>query len=299
MDVFHTPETQRGLTFVFRESTGGNAWQQWIKPPGFDFATIIAVNGASGGGNGFSRGAGSPGGGGGGGASGGMARLMLPLAFLPDVIYIQVAPSVGANAAGGQTYVSCYPDTTAANQILRGGNAAATAGGNGTTGAAGTAATAGTVATTTQCPLVALGVFNAVAGQNGAAGGAHTGTVGGNVTFSPVIPFAGGNGGGGIATTPDFAGGRTTGAGIWPTSVATTAAGEAGRAGYNFGKLMSGSGQYPLSSYGGNGGHTNNSGTGGGGGNGGIGAGGGGGGAGVTGGAGGRGGAGLVVIVVS
>lgn len=126
--------------------TGANDWQPYSIPKGAVRLLIIAVGGGGGGGNGFGAAAAAARGGGGGGGSGGVSKTLMPVGFLPPVLFIQ--PGIGGApvGAGGTTRVSVNRGTNAAETILTatGGGA----GGTGTGSAAGTAGGASAIATT-------------------------------------------------------------------------------------------------------------------------------------------------------
>jgi hypothetical protein len=282
-------------------------WKFWNKPKGTTMTYMLAIGGGGGGGRGFQRGAGGDGGGGGGGATGGIARLLIPSFFLPDVLYIRpgsggegssTAAATGSN--GGIAYVCYSQNTTAPNVLLQSSVAQAGGGAAGTgtvVGAAGAASAVSTISTG-----ASIGLFNVNIGQSGGSGGAIAGGVGTSITAwgTPTfIPLSGGAGGGG-STGGASAGGAITATAAtnftfinWPTTagaVATagTNAGGRGNAGVNLWK--------PFRTSGASGGGTNDT-TGGDGNSAGIGSGGGGGGAGATAGSGGNGGPGMVMIM--
>jgi hypothetical protein len=279
-------------------------WKFWNKPKGTTMTYILAIGGGGGGGRGFQRAAGGDGGGGGGGASAGIARLLIPSFFLPDVLYIR--PGSGgegsatagvAGTNGGIAYVCYSQDTNAPNVLLQSSAAQTGGGGTGTgvaIGALGTAAAISTISTG-----AIIGLFSAIAGQNGGAGGAQTGGNGGAITAWGSVPLSGGGGGGGSTGATATGGAITATAATnftfvnWPNTagaVATAGAntGGKGNAGVNLWK--------PFRTSGASGGGTNDT-TGGDGNSAGIGSGGGGGGAGVTAGSGGNGGPGMVMIM--
>lgn len=289
-DVSHLP-TPYGVGDVQTfEAGGANDWQVWRKPRGKTMGMFTCIGSGSGGGNGFTGIAGSARGGGGGGGSGGMSRITIPLMFLPDLMFVNVATGGDANSAGGLSYISIRPSNAVRNRLLISGTAAATAGGNGTGAAAGSVGAAGTIATIAICgPLANMGVAMFVAGQAGALGGAHTGAVGASTVWANNgHNISGGAGGAGVTTT-EYAGGNITSQDWMPTIVGGVATGGNGNAGFYS--------DVPFGSTGGTGGGSANAVAGGSGGVGEIGSGGGGGGGGTTGGAGGKGGNGLITAV--
>lgn len=282
-------------------------WKVWNKPKGSTMVYILAVGAGGGGGQGFQRGAGGDGGGGGGGGSGGVATLLMPSFFLPDILYIR--PGSGgegsntngvAGTNGGIAYVCYSQNTTAPNVLLESSSTQAGGGGTGTgaaVGAAGTAAGAPSIYVGTR-----LGEFRGTVGQAGGAGGAVGG--GNGVSLSTVwnaFKNSGGAGGGGST------GGTANGGSIAPGTATNftflnwpNAAGGGILAAAGTSTVRNGSSGVnlwaPFVSCGGAGGGTNDN-NGGNGGNGGIGSGGGGGGTGQTAGRGGNGGPGMVFIM--
>ena len=293
-DVFGYPESQSADVKIFSTGTGGS-WQTWNRPRGKSMCSILVIGAGAGGGGGMSGASGTVRGGGAGGGSGAIARCIIPIYMLPDVLYVQVGvggaggAATVAGTAGQRSYISVAPNTTAANIVMQSGAAAATGGAAGSTGGSATAGAAETISTVTLCILAQAGVLTFIAGKIGAIGGVVGGGVGASNTLLTSSFLCGGAGGG---TTPaantDFAGGTQTGAGIFPT----IAGGVSGGATHASGGYII---QRPFISYGGAGGGTSQT-TAGNGGNGATGSGGGGGGGGVTGGRGGKGGDGLVII---
>jgi hypothetical protein len=263
-------------------------WDSYRVPKNARELQILCVGAGGGGGNGFTRAAGSAGGGGAGGGGGGFSRLRIPAILLPNVLY--VTAGIGRQGfAGGESYVSLRPSTTAPNTLLRatGGGL----GGNGTGTAAGVAGTAPGAVTTTSGIWAVLGLPLFQAGSAGGAGGSQTGAVGATITWGALVPASGGAGGAGCTTT-DFAGGAITASNEqFPNIPGGLAAGGFG----GTGMLQ----LWPFVNSGGSGGGSNNAGVAGNGGNGGYGCGGGGGGAGATGGIGGKGGDGFVMILAT
>ena len=211
---------------------GTTSWQIWTKPANAKFVNMLLIGGGGGGGAGASSNAGA--GGGGGGGCSAISRAFFHASFLPDRLYIQVGngglggiapPLTAAATAGGISYVSIQPNTTANNVIVASGTAGAGAGGAGGNGAAaGTAGTAGSIYTASL--LTPLGSFQGIAGLAGTGGGPGnttmtTITIGATVYLIPITP---GLGGGGVsaAGTPDTTG-SIIGASFFPTISGGTA----------------------------------------------------------------------------
>lgn len=269
-------------------------WHTWLKPRGKTMMHAILASGGGAGGNGATGVAASARVGGGSGGSSGLTRLTIPLAFVPDALYVQVGRG-GDSIIGNPLlsyiaakYSAATPGTVNPNNIFAVSGAAAPT--NGTI--AGAAGAGGTIATIAAMPLAHMGHFDFIAGTNGASGGAAAGAVGGAAAQPTATPFWGASGGAGT-TSADFAGGAFTANAdsLFSEMRPATAA-----AGSNHG-----SGGFtlwtPFISFGGGGGGSSNAGVGGNGGNGGLGCGGGGGGGGTTGGTGGAGGSGFVLII--
>lgn len=310
LDLYNLPQ-RPGVdvqVFTLPSTVTNTQWHTWVKPRGLSMAHILCIGGGGGGGGGFTAAAAAARGGGGGGGSSGTTRLLIPLDFLPERLYVQVGAGGGGVGSGGGTagsgvlsFVSFYPDNTVANlnNLAMSGAAAAVGGGTGTGAAVGAAGTAATIAVIASQPLAGLGQFTFIAGPGAGAGGpgaggAVAGAVGGPVVIPATSAVTMGGSGGGGTTSADFAGGLITAiAGSYLSEVRPINA--PGTAGSNHG---SGGLQLwqPFFSFCGLGGGASNTGVGGNGGNGAYGAGGGGGGGGTTGGRGGDGGQGIVII---
>lgn len=321
---FLPPQFRGDAQIFFPTGTAVTQWQTWIKPRGISMVYMIAISGGGGGGGGFTRATTVAGGGGGSGACSGMATLMMPAIFLPDVLKISVGPggtggAAGANGGAGiNSYITLGAGRTAGitipNVILSSGINAPGGGSAGTGAAGGPAGSIPTVATiATVGPLGKLGFWsntgtaanNGYVGLVGVIGGAQTGAVGVNITAGwNLIPFTPGASGAGVNTVgTGFAGGSIAlqaatdfADGSFPASI--LAGGTAGS-----GAAVGGNGNNgirsmkPFLNTGGSGGGSADGQIGGQGGSGGIGCGGGGGGAGTTGGRGGAGGHGMIAII--
>jgi hypothetical protein len=179
------------------------------------------------GGNGGSGviGTNSTAGGGAGGGSGSQTRLLIPLALLPDVLYLSLAGMSGVS--GISSYITIQPSLAAgggapvANNVLAiangGGN-----GGNASAGTGGTAGTAGAIATAATMPL-GWAYATALAGLAGIAGGA---AVAGAAFVQSATAITGlfvtpGTGGGGLpaAAATGTLGGAFTANGAFPLRI--------------------------------------------------------------------------------
>jgi hypothetical protein len=174
-------------------------------------------------------------GGGGGGGSGAIAKALVPIMSIPRTLFIQAGRGgIGGNAAGNgsageRSYISIAPNTTAANIVMRSGNAAATGGAAGSTGGSATAGAAETISTSTLCIWSNFGLQTFIAGKIGAIGGVVGGGAGAANALLTASQMNGGAGGG---TTPaantNFAGGAQTGAGLLPDITGGTGGGNPG-----------------------------------------------------------------------
>jgi hypothetical protein len=174
LDISHIPATKSDTQIFYTQ--GATAWQTWVKPRNSKFIQIFCLGGGAGGGSGVRGTAGSTRAGAGGGGSGGITRALYPAFLLPDTLYIQVGAggaflqgtATGTTGnAGGISYVSIAPTTTAISVLAQSSNAGALGGASiasSTTNAGGAAAT---VWTTGSAPFTALGVLNLSAGVAG------------------------------------------------------------------------------------------------------------------------------------
>ncbi len=106
MDLFSLPvgSTADQQTFWPTSITGvTTGWQTWYKPRGKTMLQAILIGGGGGGGGGCGNIAGSGKGGGGGGGSSGATRILIPLAYVPDNLYVMVGQGGvgGAGSTGG------------------------------------------------------------------------------------------------------------------------------------------------------------------------------------------------------
>lgn len=131
-------EQAQGAVQIFQTGdtvTATAGFRTWMKPRGFSMALMVCIGGGAGGGGGGTTLAG----GGGGGGANTVTRVIIPLLFLPDTLYILV----GAGGAGGtagnagtngqRSYVTVYPNSSVFNIVCVAG--APTGGGAGTAGA--------------------------------------------------------------------------------------------------------------------------------------------------------------------
>lgn len=156
----------------------------------------IFMLGAGGAGGTGVVGANSTAGGGGGGGSGAQVIINIPLAFLPDQIYISVP--FGKAGAGADTYVCTFPDITTSVQTIIGYAAGGAAGSNASGGTGGGGGTAGAVSIAAQMPF-GWSFASVLAGQAGTSGG-NTST-GSNLTIPTTgLHCTGGTGAGGLSS---------------------------------------------------------------------------------------------------
>jgi hypothetical protein len=298
LDFSHIPKGYAGAAdqqiFIGTNTSIVGASQQWLKPRGISMIQILCLGQ---GGNGGAGAIGATALGGTGGGSGAQSALLIPAAFIPDVLYIQA----GAGGAGTAiaSIVATRPHGATAASIPLPQDTFLIAG-----GAIGNAVTAGAVGTIATAILSGKGMATFLAGIAGGAAGAITGTAGAAVAANTTgLLVSGGGGGGGMSAAAAAAGGAAFTTAM--TSGYTGAGGgTAGASAVNGGQGNNGVVDLSRLVFGGGGGGgagfpavtVSAPGTGGGGG---FGCGGGGGGGGVTGqtiAVGGRGGAGLVIV---
>jgi hypothetical protein len=218
LDFFHTPKSTGAadVQWFFGDAvTAGTSWKTWTKPRGKSMLKIVLVGAGGNGGTGV-VGANSTAAGGAGGQSGAITILQMPLAVLPDRLYLSLAGRKPTATANFASYVAIEPATAAngviafANGGLHGGNA------SGATG--GTVGTAAAIAAATNMPLGWMYAIQVLASQVGTAGGATVAAA--NLTLPTTGAFVtGGTGGGGLpaAAATGTNGGQLTGAGAFPT----------------------------------------------------------------------------------
>ena len=307
MDLFDLPNLNVYNKLFY---ANGSAWQVWNKPNNSKFVYIFAIGGGGGGGGGRTSAITNATGGGGGGGSA-ITNCLYPSSMLPDTIYIQVGlGGVGGNAslsgnAGGISYLSAQPNTTALNILLQNGSAGANGGVGGGTSVQGAGGTGGPIFANNSFVFGNLGLLTSDTGQTGASGGVQTAD-GGSLT--PSLICTGGAGGGGVngsALANSHLGGNITGSGFLSTIIGGTNdasnGSQNGSSGFkSLNDLFTTPFETPMFFTGGAGGGSANTSarSGGGGGKGSFGSGGGGGGGSYngTGGAGGNGGDGLILI---
>jgi hypothetical protein len=282
LDVSHIPGLNTTTQTFYAQ--GATAWQTWAKPRGAKFIQLFCLGSGGGGGNGASN-AGSRQGGGGGGA-GAITRAIIPTFLLPDTLFIQVAVGGAAlsNAsatattgnAGGHSYISCAP-TSSAQSVIIASSVSNALGGN---PVAGNQAAGGGAFAATNGAFSALTIFSATSGPNGNAVQA-AGLPGLGQTALASSLVTGGASGGSCTVGVGYSGGNIAPAVVILTSavsgsVGANVAGNAPEANSGY-TIMN-----PFCSTGGGGGAGNGAGIGGFGGDGGLGSGGGGGGGGQT-----------------
>jgi hypothetical protein len=227
--------------FVGKSVTAGGSWDIWYKPPGKTMLHIFLIGkGGNGGGVTDLSAEGASGGG-----SGAQTIVLIPLALLPDRLYLSLGGISDVTTLA--SYISVAPNTTANNTVVYAAGGANGAPVDNTALKAGGAG--GTVATAALMPLGWCFVESVLAGQQGASGG-------GDSNGSPItLPTTGlrvtGGAGGGSYNSGPTNGGAVNGAGIYPTipagtpettvvTVAITAGGSTGF--YTNGMFLGGSG---------------------------------------------------------
>ena len=176
------------------------SYYPFVIPPNTNMVYMLCVGGGSGGGGGGVSAASTAGGGGQGGGSGGIARLIIPRIFLPDIIYLFPGEGgvggIGNNSpgtAGTLSNIQTFSQTgDTQGQILQSGAAASSGGAAGNGTAPGTGAGLGeTIATVALCLASNPGITQFVAGQTGGASTASGGNSGSTQT-SPYLVTGGG-----------------------------------------------------------------------------------------------------------
>lgn len=219
LDLSHIPgDTGAAIVqrFLGDAVAVGTAWKVWDKPRGKSMAHIMLVGAGGNGGTGV-VGANSTAGGGAGGQSGAITNIIVPLAFLPDRLFLSLAGQKPTATANFASLIAIEPVNTANNILvfsnggLHGGNASA--------GTGGTVGTAAAIATAANMPLGWPFITSVCfASQVGTAGGAAVAAA--NLTLPVTGAFVtGGTGGGGLpaAAATGTNGGNITGAGVFPT----------------------------------------------------------------------------------
>ena len=218
-------------------------WQTWSKPAGIKFVKIMAIGAGGGGGGGAVISGTTSAGGGGGGSSGTISIVTIPAVFLPDTLYVFVAPRrpglistdvVGTNytstivATGPSGYTQVSPGTRFRICIANSGNY----GGSTTTATGGSAGVAPAVVSISDMPLAVAGMYEIYDGRSGVLGatGVATPSPGGSTAVLSTTILSGGSGGGAKGTSAGL-GGDQVGAGILPSILggnATTNIGSSG-----------------------------------------------------------------------
>ena len=224
LDLGHIPQPYGNgdvQFFTGNASAVGVGWQTWVKPRGKSMLHIMLVGAGGNGGTGV-VGANSTAGGGAGGQSGAITNIIVPLAFVPDVLFYSGAGRKPTATANFASIIAVTPVNTAnnilvfANGGLHGGNASA--------GTGGTVGTAAAIATAANMPLGWPFITSVCfASQVGTAGGAAVTAA--NLTLPVTGAFVtGGTGGGGLpaAAATGTNGGSITGAGVFPTVLGGT-----------------------------------------------------------------------------
>lgn len=223
--------------FTGDSASVGGSWKTWTKPRGKTMLHIMLVGAGGNGGTGV-IGANSTAAGGAGGQSGAITNIIVPLAFVPDTLFLSLAGRKPTATANFASIIAVAPVNTAnnilvfANGGLHGGNASA--------GTGGTVGTAAAIATAANMPLGWPFITSVCfASQVGAAGGAAVAAA--NLALPVTGAFVtGGTGGGGLpaAAATGTNGGNITGAGVFPTlsggvgSATATLAADAGKGGF-------------------------------------------------------------------
>jgi hypothetical protein len=219
-DYSHIPEsTGNGdvQTFIGDAQAVNTSWKTWIKPRGKTMLHIMLAGAGGNGGTGV-IGANSVSAGGAGGQSGAISCILVPLHYIPDILYVCIAGRKPTATANFASMISVTSSNTSSNILvfanggLHGGNASA--------GTGGTVGTAAAIASATLMPLGWLFGQVMLASQVGVAGGAAV--AGANLTLPSTGGFLlGGTGGGGLpaAAAAGTSGGNITGTTGFPTLI--------------------------------------------------------------------------------
>lgn len=232
LDLGHTPSGNGASDvqiFYGNSPIAGQMWQTWVKPRGKTMLDILLIGKGGNGGTGV-IGANSTAAGGGGGGSGAQTRLLIPLALLPDVLYLSLA-GISATASLA-SYITIQPSQVGGGGAPVANNVLAFAGGGGNGGnaagaTAGTAPTAVAAATAANMPL-GWAYATALVGMVGFAGGT-TGiapTLTQSTSSVTGLLVTSGTGGGGLpaAATIGSLGGPFTANGAFPLRAPANAA---------------------------------------------------------------------------
>ena len=213
MEPFGLPTSPHVEKIEFTGNTlvAGSSWQTWTKPAGKSYLTMVLFGGGGGGGAGAIGNPAAASGGGGGG-SGGLTIVEVPLALLPNRLYVSVGGA--KTGAGIGTYVSTQPNLTS-NHVFAcvyGG----LAGGNASGATAGTAGSPAGPVAATNMPIGWVFRKLILGGQAGTAGGTGYATGGALTLPTTGIRTTGGTGGGGVGA--DGGNGESGGSFIIPAS---------------------------------------------------------------------------------
>lgn len=181
-------------TFFGTAEAFGVQWQTWRKPVNKSMCNIFIVGPGGDGGNGV-VGANSNAGGGAGGASGAQLIFNVPLALLPDVLYLSMTAGSTTGVDSKPAIIAFQQDTTANHcfaYVKSGGKGA-----NGSGGSGGAQSSGASVSTAAEMPLGFPFLASNLAGRDGLAGG---GAVSAGAYTIPVTGtrVTGGTGGGGL-----------------------------------------------------------------------------------------------------
>lgn len=224
LDLGHIP-SESGASdvqiFYGNSPAVGQMWQTWAKPRGKTMLDILLIGKGGNGGTGV-VGANSTAAGGGGGGSGAQTRLTIPLALLPDILYLSLA---GQSATAPlASYITIQPTQVGGGGLPIANNVLASAGGGGN-GGAGTGAVGGTGPTGTAAGSAAsmpLGwaYATSLAGMTGSVGGTtgNAPTLTQSVSSVTGLLVTSGTGGGGLpaAASTGSLGGAFTANGAFP-----------------------------------------------------------------------------------
>lgn len=192
LDLFDVPSNTQADVKIFKADSVGSriGWQQWTRPRGKTMAYMVCIGGGGNGGTGV-IGANSTAAGGGGGGSGGQSTLLIPIVFLPEVLWVTVTTGIGVSQ------ISLSPNNVVNSNVLIG--PAGSSGGSASGATAGAAGAGATVNPLSNSCLAGMGIFTFLGGQAGIIGGT-TGAAPDLTLPTTGLVVTGGTGGAGLGT---------------------------------------------------------------------------------------------------
>lgn len=241
LDQFNILSSKDNFKIFYPVDT--STWQTWVKPRSCNFIWIMCIGPGAGGSGGAGTGGATYAQ---GGSTGAISRVLYPAHVLPDILYVQ--PGIGAAggaglstngngiaSASGRSFVSIIPSSATTQSLVT------ASGGTGATGPSGE-----TAVTTTNVPMLSLGVFTTIGGLSPTTAGIigsvtpFVSTVSGNASM--LCPGSNGSGNGTSAPAASDVASTTIGSIVTPT-ITGGAAGSPGKNGmWNWGPIIYGLG---------------------------------------------------------